>query len=154
MTKIYLALRYSRRLELCGYADNLRELGFGIISRWLEGSHQVYLGKPLGKEYEEAIERGESAVVEMRKHFALEDLQDLGDADWMISFTEPSRTLSNSRGGRHVEFGYALASLKRCFVIGHLENIFHCLPFVEYYDGWDSFLNCLKSEITLRRSGE
>lgn len=45
-----------------------------------------------------------------------------------------------SRGGRHVEFGMALALAKRCIVIGPRENVFHLLPQVEQYDSWEQYL--------------
>lgn len=38
-----------------------------------------------------------------------------------------------ARGGRHVEFGVAVASCKRLVVIGPRENIFHHLPRVEVF---------------------
>jgi hypothetical protein len=27
---------------------------------------------------------------------------------------------------------------KRCIVVGHRENVFHHLPFVEFYPDWDT----------------
>ena len=39
--KYYLAARYSRRLELCGYRADLAGLGIEVTSRWLSGSHQL-----------------------------------------------------------------------------------------------------------------
>jgi hypothetical protein len=41
MSRVYLAARYSRREELCRYADDLRAIGHTITSRWLDGNHQV-----------------------------------------------------------------------------------------------------------------
>ena len=130
---VYLPARCSRRLELCAYAETLGSLGFRVTSRWLDGSHQV-------------DDRGLSveAPAAERERFASEDWEDVMRADWCVSFTEPPRS-SNSRGGRHVEFGAALAAGKRCIVIGPRENVFHCLPRVEVYPAWEDFHSRLAS---------
>lgn len=127
MSRIYLAARYSRRDELVQYAMRLRAQGHVITSRWLQGHHQV-------------DDQGLSAEADPtdRTRFALEDWSDLKGAEIVISFTEPPRS-SNSRGGRHVELGAALALAKRVVVIGPRENVFHCLPQVEWYPDWRTF---------------
>lgn len=127
MSKIYLAARYSRREELNGYAEQLRAAGHEITSRWLLGNHQI-----------DDQGLSEEAKAEERTRFAEEDYADLAGAGWCISFTEAPRS-SNSRGGRHVEFGISLAMTKRCTVIGPRENVFHCLPQVYWYPDWESF---------------
>lgn len=48
-----------------------------------------------------------------------------------------------SRGERHVEFGIALASGKKCVVIGPAENVFYCLEGVERFDTWNEALRFL-----------
>lgn len=128
--KIYLAARYSRIDEINRYADQLRALGFEITSRWLEGNHQA-----------ENDQLGTGAAAE---RFAQEDWHDLQSAELVVSFTEAPRT-SNSRGGRHVEFGAALAWGKTCIVVGPRENVFHCLPDVTVFHSWESFMHGLRS---------
>ena len=131
-TKIYLAARYSRREELCGYRAELRELGFEVTSRWLDGAHQISdTGEPLGEVGERAVERGVASAA----HFAIEDFTDLVRCDICVSFTEPPRSSAN-RGGRHVEFGVAIAEAKRLMVVGYRENVFHWLPKVEFFESW------------------
>ena len=49
----------------------------------------------------------------------------------MLFYSEHPDT-ATVRGGRHVEFGMALALGKPIFVYGHKENIFHYLPQVEH----------------------
>lgn len=124
---IYLAARYSRREELNRYAAELRAAGHTVTSRWLEGNHEI-------------DDQGLSAEAkaEERTRFALEDWHDLNEASWCISFTEPPRS-TNTRGGRHVEYGAALALGMRCIVIGPRENVFHCLPVIEHHSDWESF---------------
>lgn len=60
-------------------------------------------------------------------------------ADCVISFTEAPRSSAN-RGGRHVEFGIALANGARVIVVGHRENIFHWLPQIEFFETWEQAL--------------
>jgi hypothetical protein len=122
---IYLASRYSRYPEMQRYATELAANGHIITSRWIEGDHQID---------NEGLSAQADATDRIR--FAEEDRRDLCGADCVISFTEAPRS-SNSRGGRHVEHGMALALDKRVIVVGHRENVFHCLPEVEFYETWD-----------------
>lgn len=82
--------------------------------------------------------RGESLS---GQKWALEDLEDLMRADCCISFTcEPGKPQGRNRGGRHVEFGYALARGYRLIVVGFRENIFHCMPQVEFYPQYSDLM--------------
>ena len=132
--KFYLAARYSRREELLGYAADLQVMGHVVTSRWLLGGHQVS---------DDGLR--DDATAEQRTLFAAEDWNDLVAADTVIAFTEPPRSIY-SRGGRHVEFGAALALEKRCIVVGYRENVFHCLPEVEFYATWADVLTALVIE--------
>lgn len=121
--KIYLCARYSRRDEMRVVRAELQRLGHEITSRWLD------------TEWEGKDDSGSSAApAEYREQHALEDVEDVAAADCLIAFTEPPR--SGGRGGRHVEFGIALALGKQLIVIGWRENIFHHHPRVKVYDRW------------------
>jgi len=134
--RIYLAARYSRREELCAYREQLQEMGHDVQARWLNGTHQISdTGTPIGDHGEALIESTDPAVDVLRSKFAQDDCEDLVDADLVISFTEPPRSKAN-RGGRHVEFGMALAMGKRQIVVGFRENLFHWMPCVEFYKTW------------------
>lgn len=124
MSLIYLASRYSRYPEMQKVRDELEALGHVITSRWINGDHQI-----------DDAGLSVQAKEEERVRFATEDVSDLVRADIVVSFTEAPRS-SNSRGGRHVEHGMALALGKRCLVIGHRENVFHCLPEVQFFETW------------------
>lgn len=142
--KVYLAARYSRHPEMQEYAREMEAIGADITSRWIMGSHQVMLnGEPLGPEREAMFESDHESMEQQRREFAGHDWDDLMAADVVISFTERPRTQSTSRGGRHVEFGAALAAGKRCIVVGWRENVFHCLPSVEFYKTWREALLAL-----------
>jgi hypothetical protein len=141
--RIYLASRYSRREELCAYRAELEALGHTVTGRWLNGSHQIdNAGKPIGDHGEKLVEgdsgeSGEQADA-LRAHFVKEDCEDVYMAECVISFTEPPRSALGNRGGRHVEFGMAVAWGKRLIVVGHRENLFHYLPRVEFHSNWPS----------------
>lgn len=129
--KIYLAARYSRRMELLGYAAELRAVGHTVTSRWLDGNHEAE---------DNAFDGG---LVDGAQ-FALEDLRDLRRADIVIAFTEVPRS-GHSRGGRHVEFGVAIAMDKHLIVVGHRENVFYCLPRVDFYKTWPEALKAVRA---------
>lgn len=135
--KIYLAARYSRRLELCGYRTELEALGHTVQARWLNGEHQLSNeGTPIGESGEALVEAGAcDEAAKLRARFALDDWEDVNAAQCVISFTEAPRSSAN-RGGRHVEYGIGLANKARVIVVGHRENIFHWLPQVEFCETW------------------
>ena len=87
-----------------------------------------------------------------RLRFASEDWSDLLGSDICISFTETPRN-THSRGGRHVEFGAALALGKRCIIVGPRENVFHCLLEVERADSWPAVLTDLQRTIEREERG-
>lgn len=110
--RIYIAARYDRRFEMLGVCGVLMRAGHDVTSRWIAG-------------------RGDAPELIA----AVEDLDDLARANCLVSFTElPERGVAwAARGGRHVEFGIALATNKRLCVVGPRENVFHHLPRVETY---------------------
>lgn len=122
--KIYLAARFTRGSELCGYRRQLEDLGHIVTSRWINGSH-----------HPTATDVGEEGNLQERARWAREDIDDLLEADLCIHFTEPAGQ-GPARGGRHVEFGVCLGAGIPVMVIGHRENIFHCLPQIQFFESW------------------
>lgn len=121
--KIYLAARYSRRHELRGYAQQLRRAGHQVTSRWIYTEH--------------ADARKNDAEI------ALRDYEDLVAANCLVAFTESPGCGGRNRGGRHVEFGAALALKMVLIVVGPLENVFHSLPQVAWFDAFDDLVPVL-----------
>lgn len=122
---IYLAGRYLRAPQLRELREELKRMGYRVTSRWIDGGHEL------------SKEGSTQAAHLERRRFAAEDWEDMLCADVVVSITEEPRT-TKTRGGRHVEFGGALALGKRVVVIGWRENVFHCLPQVEFYESqWD-----------------
>ena len=129
--KIYLAATYSRHPEMREVRSTLESLGHIVTGRWINGNHEV-----TNKSYDR---QGEI--------FAIEDYEDLVASELVISFTEePRSTSGRGRGGRHVEFGIALALNKSLVVIGHRENVFHYLPQVQFFPSFELYVTQLVME--------
>lgn len=125
--KIYIAAKYARREEMEEIALMLMNAhGYDITARWVFGG-------------EEGFSQEEIAVF---------DLEDVDEADTVISFTEHPNMYTT--GGRHVEFGYAIATGKRLVVIGPRENVFHHFPTVEQFDTLNDWI---RSEIGIKIVG-
>lgn len=121
--RIYLSARYERRLELCGYREQIEHRGHTVTSRWLKGA-------PAG--IESLIESHDEDGAWYRIASAQEDMADIESSDLLIAFSEPPES-DASRGGRHVEFGFALALNVPLWVVGPPENIFHWLTDVRVF---------------------
>jgi len=128
---IYIAARFSRRPECNQLAHALKDRGAVITSRWVKPDCDHVLPTGLSRQAED----------HERQRFALEDVDDVRAANWTISLMEEPR--SNTRGGRHIEFGLALALGHRLTIIGPRETVFHHLPHVEHYDTIDQFVASL-----------
>ena len=145
MKKIYLAGSYARKDELLAHAERLRGLGYGITSRWLN----AYVEPRLKAE----IEGARDTMPLSARQFAKDDYWDLHRADVLMAFSEPPHS-GSPRGGRHVEFGLAMAWNKTVIVVGPRENIFHTLESVlnvADFRGALTILSVLSLDETVRR---
>lgn len=129
---IYIAARYSRKDEMREVAAVLRGWGYTITSSWL------------AEKYAANITLDQLTLTE-NAGIAQVDLDDIVAADVMLFFAEDP-LVGIPRGGRHVEFGYALAHKLEIYTIGPKENIFHYLPQIKNYETFKAFL---KGEITV-----
>lgn len=131
--KIYLCSRYSRRDEMRTVRAELERYGHTITSRWLNTI------------WEEQDEAGSAAAPpEYRQEYAVKDMEDVCACDCLITFTEQPR--SGGRGGRHVEYGAALALGKRLVVVGFRENLFHEHPQVTFFEDTVGMLNAMQTD--------
>lgn len=127
--KVYLAARYTSKLLLKTYAEQLRKEGIEVTSSWLEEPHAP------NTTMDELPEKDLT-------QYASDDLKDIDAADALVFFSiEP--TQKSVRGGRHVEFGYALGTKKPILVVGPRENIFHHLPTVFQLNTWPEAVKVL-----------
>jgi nucleoside 2-deoxyribosyltransferase len=129
MIRIYLAAMYSEKNEISAQAEVFRNHGIGVTSTWLEELHHPN------------IQMSEVATNDLTC-YAENDIRDIESADWFV-FHSVEPTIPTVRGGRHVEFGYALARGKKILVVGPEENIFHHLPAVQHVNDWESAVNFL-----------
>ena len=130
--KIYLAAMYSLKDTIKKYAKQLEEAGHEVTSGWLR------------ERTDSQVDLYDVSERFSREH-AIADLEDIDEADALVLFTvKPIQ--KTKRGGRHTEFGYALAKHKKLFVIGPRENIFHSLPEIECFMSFEEFLEELNAE--------
>ncbi|MHB8318059.1 MAG: hypothetical protein ACYDEP_02335 [Acidimicrobiales bacterium] len=132
---------------MCAYKVDLEARGHQVPARWLLGEHQIH-----GLEAARAVENNGPVPADQAVLFAEDDIEDLLAADVVISFTTQPRS-GATRGGRHVEFGVALGvrrsggTIRRLFIVGPLENVFHALPEVDgVFDDWAGFLGYLDAQ--------
>jgi len=131
--RIYLCARYGRRLEMTDIARQLIAYGNNIVSSWI---------------YPALEDMDRLATPTQQGEFAAVDLTEIRRADTFICFTECPTDIAHHRGGRHVEFGYALGLGIDCVIIGPRETWFHSLPQVQQWDTWEEFLRSEETEMT------
>ncbi len=125
MSKIYLADKFAHREKMRHVANQLRDAGHEITSQWID----------IGDGTTE-----ENVTDEVRVRGAVMDLDDVLCADTLLAFSYP-RALPSTGGGRHVEFGYAIAKGKQVIVIGPKgEHIFHWVPGVLHFETLENFM--------------
>jgi hypothetical protein len=120
--RIYLAANYSAHPLMQAYCAILEDLGHEVTSRWIQGTHS------------ESNKESEYAKI---------DLYDLDNAEMIVFFSEQFPN-SRIRGGKHVEFGYALAKEKQIVIIGDRKNVFHYLDCIRRFETFNDFCKDLK----------
>jgi len=125
--RMYLGADYSRKPEISGYAATLRSNGCDITSTWHDVDNDNVAGFGIGGA---VLNVGDAGLAASR------DITDLVKCDMFVLFT----TGEVSRGGRHTEYGIALALNKKIVTVGPREHAFHCLLHVDNYKNWDQFL--------------
>jgi nucleoside 2-deoxyribosyltransferase len=134
MFKVYLAAKYDRRDEMRKHRERLKEVGIEVTSRWLDEQGSLE-GNMDEKDDEFYIKTAQV------------DLEDVCAATFLIFFAEDPR-VGVRRGGRHVEFGYALALGIPIAVVGPRENIFHHIPRrVKHFDSLETFIKEFKTNV-------
>lgn len=133
--KIYLASRFGRRDEMREYEKELKNAGHVCTANWL-----------WAEEPDERDGGGMRAISDEDKaRYAIVDMEDVAKSDVLVAFTEAPGVEGGSRGGRHVEFGAALAFNKEVLIVGPRENIFHYLPGLRQFDSFDKALKALEA---------
>ena len=123
--KVYLSAPFSRQNEMQSYRNDLHEIGWDVVSSWVE-------------EEQESAENYSN------------DLDEIIECDCLILFNDiPAYSSLEElfRGGRMVEYGFALAKGKVLVVIGkdgpHTSG-FLKMPKVTRFDTWNQFMNYVR----------
>lgn len=119
--KIYLSGSLSKADVMKKIRHDLEGMGHRITSRWIDRPFIEF--KP------------ENAS--LMAHQTTEDLADIVLSDVILIF---SNNGGISKGGRHVELGFALAQGVKVFFIGIPENGFHYLPQVRCFADYRDFM--------------
>jgi hypothetical protein len=126
MARIVLIARLGRRPEMRKIAKRLEKLGHVMCSSWVQD---------------------DDLTSREKQHAVIGNALDLESAGTAIAFTERAPMSPGSeRGGRHADFGYALAVCKRVIVVGPRENIAYWHPKVEQVDTVAELLTLLREE--------
>lgn len=104
--KVYLASRHQDRELMRQWRSLLIDRRHEVVSRWLNDDFWCLDDDVL---------------------MAQGDLEDVFRSDIVVVNSLP-QSHNNGSGGRHVEFGYALAHRKPVILVGERENVFHALP--------------------------
>ena len=111
---VYIAARYGRIRDARDAATTIASHGVTVTASWLQGPNN-----------EPCLPSKVTTAA------AQTDLRDIQAASHFLFLSEDPDS-PFSRGGRHVELGYALALDKPCIGIGPKENLFHHLPQVTF----------------------
>lgn len=111
MKRIYLCAQFKEQELMREWRRLLHNESHVVTSRWLDA-------------------KGESTDSHLDAMGACRiDLDDIDNADYVISKTLTRGELFTG-GGRHVEFGYAIAKQKKLINVGGYENVFHHVAIV------------------------
>lgn len=124
--KVYIAAQYRQKADIDQKKKELEGLGFTVTSTWTEEKDSPNVSL---KEVEDRI----------LLDYAERDVREIKAADLLVLFTVDPDEMTR-RGGRHVEFGYAMGQGKQVAIVGPRENIFHHLPEVPRFASWPQFV--------------
>lgn len=157
---IYLAARYIRKAEMIQHVTELNAIGYGVPCRWLTTDHDAEPGdleaarKFAQDDWEDCLNADVviTFTEEPRVVFTDDNLREalrypIGDpsmhayeiVDMKAAVDALNAVARPARGGRHVEFGMALARRQLTIVVGPVENVFHTMAAFRF----DTFDECL-----------
>lgn len=123
--RVYLSAAFSRWQEVQALAGQLATSGCEVVSTWhncgSNGSGEV--------------------PFDAARNVARQDLEEVQRADLVVILTQPEHE-PLGRGGRHVEFGAAMAWAIPVAIVGSPENIFHSLAEAAFTTPQDLLDSC------------
>lgn len=124
--KIYTGATFSEQTRIRAMKEKLIQQGHTVLSTWLE----------------EAVRPEGISEYQFETKMAMKDLQEVAACDcFILDVAAPSKT-----AGKMVEFGFALAKHKLCYVVGKppAHAIFTHLADM-HFDSWDDLLSYFAS---------
>ena len=123
---IYIAGKWEAKERLKAWRTVIENSNLGtVVGTWLNEE-----GKP-----------GDQVSEREAWEYANRDLDEINAADLLILDTEDT----NERGGREVEFGFALAKCPHVWVVGPKRNVFHRLA-NRHHMTWEETIRTLRVE--------
>jgi nucleoside 2-deoxyribosyltransferase len=123
--KVYVAARFTRKDEVAALAMRIERAGAVVCTDWfLEAESDLH-----------------ELSDDVRQSRAERDISHVRNCDILVMLAG-----GGARGGRHFEFGFAMALGIPCWIVGEREHIFHWLPWVEVFDSADEMLSALREE--------
>lgn len=115
--RVYLCGAFQHQEEMRERRNWLEEFGYEVCSSWIDVDFHE----------DDGLVADDFGLMPRRASvYAHRDLREIDRCDLLVCFTEPEGS-KYTRGGRHVELGYAQALGKMIVVVGREETIFHCL---------------------------
>lgn len=125
MRQIYISGKFESQERLRHERDRIHATGAGkVVGTWLDEEPQ-----PCG-----------GALPRQAREYAIRDCAEIDKADLLILDTKDE----NIRGGREVEYGYALGRNCEVWIVGPKRNVFH--EFAPCFFSWDDALDALIDE--------
>jgi len=134
LTRYFLSGCFQQHQQIQSYAEQLEQAirGARVVSTW---HSQPDIAA------EDALTPAELTLhPDQGQGYAAQDLEELDQAQVLVLFSG-----FGGQGGRHVEYGYALAKGKRLVLVGPRDNVFSCLPQAEWFPSFTAWLEYEKS---------
>ncbi len=129
MSKIYVSATFARMMEARQIAERLIAEGHEITSTWV---YQVLPNQ------NNPVQPGKA------KEYGDRDLEETLKSTLLIQLTGDPKDIVPTGGGRHIEFGIALAKQIPIIIIGPRENVFHHIEGVMVVASVYEAINCLQ----------
>ncbi len=125
--KVYLAAKFGEKNEMRDWARMIEDAGHQVTSSWLDEKH------------DSDAEASEEVMIAAAK----QNMLDVLEADVLVTKSQAQGT-AHAGGGRHFEFGYAIAEGINVIVVGPKgEHVFHYIEGIQHVDNLDGLIPVL-----------
>ncbi len=125
--KVYLAAKFGEKNEMRDWARMIEDAGHQVVSSWLDEKH------------DSDAEASEEVMIAAAK----QNMLDVLEADVLVTKSQAQGT-AHTGGGRHFEFGFAVAEGIDVIVVGPKgEHVFHYLEGIHHVNNLDGLFPVL-----------